>query len=180
MTSPNRGIKVQIGGKAGNLCQVGRTILAAVVDRIRTDPPKYPGKPGTLIQVDPCAQLSDADVSAVLGGGGAKVTPTNLHWCTWRRDSAEIWVWLRLGVDPVRTADETKIQKVDVGVPAVQEADTGSGAKRSVEWSHLALAGSNAEVVNATCIRYDTQQREDACAMARGVAKTLVPKLPKS
>ena len=115
----------------------------------------------------PAAKLREVDARA-------------LHWCTWRRDSAEIWVWLRLGVDPVRTADETKIQKVDVGVPAVQEADTGSGAKRSVEWSHLALAGSNAEVVNATYIRYDTQQREDACAMARGVAKTLVPKLPKS
>src|SRR5262249_37188439 len=124
-TSPARGIKVQIGGKAANMCDIARTILTDVVSKIRTDPPRDQGKPGTLITVDPCAQLSDADVTA-LTGAGAKVSPTNLHWCSWSQDTAEIWVWLRVGVDPAKIADQAKTQKVDVGVSAIQERDTSS------------------------------------------------------
>lgn len=179
-TSPARGIKVQIGGKAKNMCDIGRTVLTAVVDRIRTDPPKYRVKPGSLIPVDPCAQLSDADVTALVGAG-AKIKPTNLHWCSWSVDDAEIWVWLSSGVDPAKVADPAKTQKVDVGgVSAIQEPDTSSGAKCGVEWAHLGLGGSDAEVVNTTFIRYKAQQGEDPCAKAQTIARTLVPKLPRS
>lgn len=179
-TSPNRGIRVQIGGKAKNMCDVGRTVLTAVVNRIRTDPPKYERNPGTLILLDPCAQLSDADVTPALGAG-ATVTATSLHWCTWRKDRAEVWVWLSHGVDPAKSADPAKTQKVDVaGVSAIQEADTGSGVKCSIEWAHLPLSGSFAEVVNVTYSHYEAQQGEDGCAKALPIAKTLVPKLPKS
>jgi len=179
-TSPARGIKVQIGGKASNMCDVGRTVLTAVVNRIRADPPKYQLKPGSLIPVDPCAQLSDADVTGLLGAG-AEVKPTNLHWCSWSLKDAELWVWLSSGVDPAKVADPAKSQKVNVGgVNAIQELDSSSGAKCSIEWAHLGLGGSDAEVVNATFIRSTAQQGEDACAKAATIARTLVPKLPKS
>jgi hypothetical protein len=179
-TSPNRGIKVQTGGKAANMCDIGRTVLAAVVNRIRADPPRYDTKPGSLVPVDPCAQLGDADVTAVLGAG-AKITPTNLHWCDWSLSGAEIWVWFRSGVDPAKSVDAGKTQKVDIaGVSGFQETDTSSGAKCSVEWAHLPLTGSLAEVVNVTFIRYTAQQGEDVCGKAQAIARTLVPKLPKS
>lgn len=178
-TSPDRGIRIQIGGKSSHMCDIGRTILTAVVNRIRTDPPKYPRPPGSLVLLDPCTQLTDAEVTAVLGAGST-IEPTNLHWCSWRLDSAEIWVWLSSGVDPVKTADLTKSRKVDIGVPAIQETDTSDGAKCSVEWAHLPLKGNLAEVVNATFIRYKAQQGEDVCAKAVAIARTLVPKLPRS
>jgi hypothetical protein len=191
-TSPNRGIRVQTGGKAKNMCDIGRTVLTAVVNRIRTDPPRYDRKPGSLIAVDPCAQLGDADVTAVLGAG-AKTTPTNLHWCSWSDNGAEVWVWLSYGVNPAKSVDAAKTQPVDVaGIHAFQELDTSSGASGggpegrgagkaqcSVEWAHLPLTGSFAEVVNVTFIRYTAQQGEDVCAKAQAAAKTLVPKLPK-
>lgn len=179
-SAPARGIKVQIGGKAANMCDVGRTVLTAVVNRIRTDPPKYQRKPGSLILVDPCAQLTEADVTELLGGK-AEVRPTNLHWCSWSLKDAELWVWLSSGVDPAKVADPAKTKKVDIaGVSAIQELDSSSGAKCSIEWAHLGLGGSDAEVVNATFIRSTAQAGEDACAKAGSIARTLVPKLPKS
>ena len=179
--SPARGIKVQIGGKAANMCDVGRTVLTAAVQRIRTDPPKYQLKPGSLVPVDPCAALTEADVTGLLGSG-SEMRPTNLHWCTWSLKDAELWVWLSSGVDPAKVADPAKTKKVDVaGVSAIQEADSSSGgAKCSIEWAHLGLGGSDAEVVNATFIRSTAQPGEDACAKAAVIARTLVPKLPKS
>jgi Protein of unknown function (DUF3558) len=180
-TSPARGIKVQVGGKAANMCDVGRTVLTAVVDRIRTDPPKYQLKPGSLIPVDPCAQLVESDVVGLLGSG-AETKPTNLHWCTWSLKDAQLWVWLSNGVDPAKVADPAKTKQVDVaGVSAIQELDNSSGgAKCSIEWAHLGLGASDAEVVNATFIRSTAQAGGDACAKASAIARTLVPKLPKS
>jgi hypothetical protein len=179
-TSPNRGIKVQTGGKAKNMCDIGRTVLTAVVNRIRDNPPRYDRAQGSLAPVDPCAQLTDAEVTAVLGSG-AKPRPTNLHWCTWGLASAEAWVWLSSGVDPAKSADPAKSRTVDVaGVSAIQSSDPSSPGKCGIEWAHRPLKGSFAEVVNVTFIRYTAQQGEDVCAKAQTLARTLVPKLPKS
>jgi hypothetical protein len=177
-TSPARGIRLQVGGEAEDMCGIGRTVLEAVVERIRTDPPRFDLRPGTLTEVDPCGILSDADVTAVLGDG-AEATPTSLHWCTWNAGGADVWVWLRSGVDPREAADPAGSQEVDVGVPAIQESETSSSAKCDVAWSHLPLEEPFAEVVSVTFVRYTPQQGEDVCAKAQTVAKALVPKLPK-
>jgi hypothetical protein len=181
-TSPNRGIKVQIGGKIENMCDVGRKVLDAVVTRIRTDPPKYREKQGSLVAVDPCALATESELTAALGAG-AKLSPTSLHWCSWSKDGGEVWVWLRDGVDPAKSADAAKTTKVDIGgVSAIQELSTTSGAKCEVAWAHLPATGSLAEVVSISFLRYDTKaapQGEDACAKAQAIAKAVVPKLPK-
>jgi hypothetical protein len=106
--------------------------------------------------------------------------PTNLHWCTWSRDGADVWIWLRSGVDPAKSADPAKTQKVDVGgVSAIQELSTTDSAKCEVAWAHLPLEGSIAEVVSVSFLRYTPKPGEDVCAKARAVATGLVPKLPK-
>jgi hypothetical protein len=179
-TAPNRGIKIQIGGKAENMCDIGRKVLEAVVDRIRRDPPKHEVRTGSLITVDPCELTPSSEIDAVLGKG-SKVEPTSLHWCSWNRDGGEVWVWLRDGVDPAKSVGAEKTTKVDVGVSATQELDTTSGSKCEVAWAHLPTSGSLAEVVSVSFLRYDTKDApgEDPCAKAQTVAKALVPKLPK-
>lgn len=178
-TSPNRGIKIQIGGKAENMCDVGRKVLEAVVNKIRTSPPKYDSRKGSLVEVDPCELTPAADITTVLGPG-AEADPTNLHWCSWTSDGATVWVWLRSGVDPAKSADPAKTQKVDVGgVSATQELTTSGGPQCEVAWAHLPLNGSIAEVVSVTFLRSSPKEGEDACAKAQTIAKGLVPKLPK-
>jgi hypothetical protein len=177
-TSPNRGIKIQVGGKAANLCAVGRTVLDAVVARIRRDPPAYPPSAGTIREVDPCATVPDADLKTALGDG-AKPNPTSLHWCTWGANGADVWVWLRSGVDPAKGADP-KARTVDVaGISATQEAETTPSAKCEVAWAHRSLPDDRAEVVSVTFIRYTPTAGEDVCAKTQAIARSLVPKLPK-
>ncbi len=179
-TSPNRGIKLQVGGKAANLCDIGRTVLKAVVEHIRSDPPAYPTTPGTVREVDPCTTLREPELTAALGGD-PKPVPTSLHWCTWTAGGADVWVWLRSGVDPARTSEAAKAQKVDLGggVTAIQQADTTSSAKCEVAWAQLPQGGDTAEVASVSFIRYAPRQGEDVCARAQGLAKALVPRLPK-
>ena len=178
-TSPNRGVRMQVGGKASNMCDIGTKVLEAVVNKIRSNPPKYDMKSGSLIELDPCTLPSDSDVSTALGGA-AKPEPTSLHWCTWNGGGATLWVWLRSGVDPAKIADPAKTTKVDVGgISATQELDTNS-AKCEVAWSHLPIKGNIAEVVSVQFLRSSAKQGEDMCAKAAAVAKALVPKLPKS
>jgi hypothetical protein len=176
-TSPNRGVKVQVGGKAGNMCDLGAKVLEGVLGKIRNNPPKYDIKPGSLVEVDPCTLPSDSDVSGVMGA--AKSEPTSLHWCSWTGGSATLWVWLRSGVDPAKIADPAKTSKVDVGgISATQELDTNS-TKCEVAWSHLPIKGNIAEVVSVSYLTSSAKQGEDLCAKAATIAKALVPKLPK-
>ncbi|MFL6142245.1 MAG: hypothetical protein ACJ72N_10330 [Labedaea sp.] len=178
-TSPNRGIKIQVGGKAPDLCAVGRTVLGAVVGRIRRDPPAYPATAGTIREVDPCAAVPAADLRTALGAD-AKPNPTSLHWCTWSASGADVWVWLRSGVDPAKGADPAKTKKVDLGgISATQEAENTASAKCEVSWAQLPLRTDFAEVVSVTFIRYTPTAGEDVCAKAQVIARSLVPKLPK-
>jgi hypothetical protein len=180
-TSPDRGIRFQIGGKADNMCDIGTKLLTAVVDRVRADPPKYAAKKGSLVELDPCTLASEADASTVLGGS-AEVSPSTLHWCSWRHSGAEIWLWMRIGVDPAKSADPANAQKVDIGgINATQEASgDSSGPKCEVSWSHLPLDGSFAEVVSVQFLRFgEKKDGEDPCANAQTIAKAVAPKLPK-
>ena len=68
---------------------------------------------------------------------------------------------------------------LDVGVPAILEPDTASGAKCDVSWAHPPLGDDFAEVVSVTFVRYTPQPGEDPCAKAAAVATALVPKLPR-
>jgi hypothetical protein len=161
------------------MCDIGRKVLEAVVNRIRTDPPRYDARKGSLITVDPCTLTPAAEIDSVLGAG-SKVNPTSLHWCSWSRDGGEVWVWLRDGVDPAKSADAGKTTKVDVGgVSAIQELSTSSGAKCEVAWAHLPTRGSLAEVVSVSFLRYSGTEGADVCAKAQAVARALVAKLPK-
>jgi hypothetical protein len=179
-TDPKRGIRFQIGGKADNMCDVGTKLLDAVIRRIRSDAPKYVAKKGSVIELDPCTLASEAEATAQLDGA-AKVVPSSLHWCAWNHSGAEIWVWLRIGVDPAKSADPAKTSKVDInGISAIQELADSSGSKCEVTWSHLPLDGSFAEVVSVQYLRYgDKKAGEDTCAKAQAMAKIVAPKLPK-
>ena len=170
---------MQVGGKAGKMCDIGTKVLEAVLGKIRSNPPKYDAKPGSLIELDPCSLPSESDINTTMGGD-AKAEPTSLHWCTWNSGGATLWVWLRSGVDPAKIADPAKTKKVDVGgVSATQELDSNS-SKCEVAWSHLPIKGNIAEVVSVSYLTSSAKQGEDLCAKAATIAKALVPKLPKS
>jgi hypothetical protein len=179
-TSPNRGIKLQVGGKAANLCDVGRTLLKAIVEHVRSDPPTFKTTPGTIREVDPCTTLRESELIAALGSAPNPV-PTSLHWCSWSASGADVWVWLRSGVDPAKTGDAAKGQKVDLGggITAIQQPDTTSSAKCEVAWAQLPAGGDIAEVASVSFIRYTPQQGEDVCAKAQALAKALVLRLPR-
>ncbi|HEU5470045.1 MAG TPA: DUF3558 family protein [Actinophytocola sp.] len=179
-TSPNRGIRIQVGGQAGaGLCDAGRTVLTAVIDRIRRDPPQARPVKGSLRELDPCGLLTEQELTPALGEG-AGATATSLHWCTWTEDGADVWLWLRDGVDPVTVAEPEKTRKVEVaGISAVQELEEGDTPSCEVSWAHLKLEDTFAEVVAVSFRRYEPKPDEDTCAKAQAVAKALVPKLPR-
>jgi Protein of unknown function (DUF3558) len=178
-TSPAKGIRVQVGGDAPDHCDVGRTVLKAVVTRIRESPPRYSTANGSLVEVDPCGLLGEQEVKAALGAGG-RPSPANLHWCTWHADGADLWVWLRHGADPAAPVDQG-VSKVDIGgMTAYQELETNSSAKCTIEWAHRRLASGMAEVASVSFTRFTPRDGEDVCAKVLPVAQAVVAKLPKT
>jgi hypothetical protein len=176
-TSPNRGIKIQIGGKTEEPCEVGRKVLEAVVNKIRQDPPALELPAGSMAELDPCAITDESVVTTALGGSPS-AEPTNLHWCSWTVNTGYVWVWLRVGVDPKEAADPAKVQQVDLGGVTAYQLLEASGTCK-VEWPHRP-EGIFAEVVTVAFTRTTAQEGEDLCAKAQTIAKAVLPKLPKA
>lgn len=173
-TSPNRGITVQIGGEPADPCEVGRTVLEAVVGKIREDPPALKAPEGSLAEVDPCAITDESVVKTALGSE-APAAPTSLHWCSWTAGSSFVWVWLRIGVDP-KEGDPAKVKQVDIGgVTVYQQVESAGTCK--VEWPHRPEKNL-AEVVTVAFTGTNSTPGEELCGKALPIAKAVLPKLP--
>ena len=174
-TSPNFGITVQASGQNEDLCGAGRTVLTSVVDRIRTDPPRYDLAKGTLTEIDPCTLL-DGDALGDALGGAVEPTYYDLHWCTWSGTGASLGVWLRLGPDPA--AGGTAVD-LGGGITAYQEKTVGAAASCTLEWKHRPSDGDEVEIVALNYDDREATEGEDPCAQTIAVAKALLPALPK-
>ncbi|MCT2585033.1 DUF3558 domain-containing protein [Actinophytocola gossypii] len=174
-TSPNFGITVQASGETGDLCAAGRTLLTGVVDRVRTDPPRYDLAKGTLIEVDPCTLLEGESLGDALGGA---IEPTyyNLHWCSWSGTGASLGVWLRIGPDPAASGTPVDLGG---GITGYQEKTVGATASCSLDWQHRPSDGDDVEIVSLEYDDREPAQGEDPCATTVAVAKKLLPALPK-
>jgi hypothetical protein len=176
-TSPNFGISIQTNGDAEDLCGVGRAVMTDVVERIRDDAPEYDLAKGTLIDVDPCA-LFEGDALAETLGGETESSPFNLHWCNWTGPGAGLGVWLRLGFNPeVSGSGDTQVD-LGGGIKGFQEKTAATSCQ--LEWKHRPFAGDQVEIVTLILDLREAKQGADPCAPIHGIAKTLIPTLPKA
>jgi hypothetical protein len=182
-TTPNIGIKVQIGGDGEDLCGAGKTILTSIVELIREDPPTHDLANGTLVDIDPCATVDPAELAAVTGAA-LDGEPYNVHWCSFTGDDVDVTAWFRTGYDPKESATDAT-QPVDLGggVTGYQElvTDTADSTSCRVEWAHRPLpeGDGQAEVVTVYFDSSAPKAGVDPCAPAQAVAKLYIAALPK-
>lgn len=182
-TTPNIGIKVQTSGDGKDLCEPARTVLTSAVEQIRTDPPTYDLPKGTLVDVDPCAIVDQAELDAA-AGAPLDDEPYNVHWCAFRGEDVNVTAWFRSGYDPKETASD-RVQPIDLGggITGYQElvTNTADGTSCRVEWAHRALpeGEDQAEVVTMYYDNYAPQQGSDPCAPVQALAKLYIAALPK-
>jgi hypothetical protein len=177
-TSPNLGMTVQVGGPTETLCDVGRTVMTSVVERIRTDPPTYDLAKGTLIDLDPCTLLRPDALTEPLGGE-VEPRPFDLNQCSWRSPVANLTVRLLLGYDPGGSGDGSPVD-LGGGITGYQEKTVAAGASCELEWTHRPFAGDDVERVSVTYEKQAAEEGEDPCVAAQAIAKTLVTALPKA
>lgn len=179
-TNPNMGLRVQIGGDAKQeLCDIATTVMVAVVDRIRTDPPEREARSGSLATVDPCALLSSDDLEPALGSD-TTTDPYNLHWCNWNGDGVSASVWFRTGYDPKdSTTDPGTPVDLGGGLTAYQAGSTDGAANCRLEWRHRSGgADGEDEIIEVDVTKSDPPAGDNGCPAAIAMAKLLVPTLP--
>lgn len=180
-TNPNIGIRVQVGGESDDLCKVGNTVLTAVVDLIRNDPPEREKKTGSIADTDPCALLEPAALKTAIGGADTTVSPYTLHWCNWVGDKVTASVWFRTGYDPKdSTSDPGTPVDLGNGLTVYQTVETGGGASCRLEWRHRSTGSDgDDEIIEVDFDNSAPPAGDNGCATAAAVAKLLVPALPK-
>ncbi|MQA08086.1 MAG: DUF3558 domain-containing protein [Pseudonocardiaceae bacterium] len=181
-SEPPMGIQLQVSYESGDACRVGTTVGSSVIQRLRSDPPRYPRPRGTLVGQDPCAVLDKRAVAGVIGDG-ADTMLGGLHRCTWSAQSTSLTVDLRRGVPAEKRSGED-VERVDLdGVPAFQESKTDSSyARCKLTWTHRKAPGNDpaaAEVVSIEYSRYSDETGGDPCAKLRGAVTTAIAALPK-
>lgn len=184
-SSPNFGIRAQIGGDTESsddrdLCAIGRTLLTAVVDLVRTDPPEREKETGSIAETDPCALLEPAALKSAIGGADTTVSPYTLHWCNWIGDKVTVGVWFRTGYDPKDSSDPGTPVDLGNGLTVYQTAETGDGASCRLEWRHRSTGSDgDDEIIEVDFDNSAPPAGDNGCATAAEIAKLLVPALPK-
>jgi hypothetical protein len=176
-TEPDVGITIQAGGDSKDLCEAGHTVMAAVVDRVHSDPPTYSTPRGTLVELDPCEVVDDAALRTVLGDGVGDGEPYNLHWCNWHGSAANLGVWLRVGYDPTKT-DVGKPVALGGGTTGYKRASTAASCE--VQWAHRPFDGDDTEIAHVFYDKLKPVKGEDPCVPALKFAKSLNSTLPRA
>lgn len=180
-TNPNVGVRVQIGGDGDDLCKTGSTLLTAVVNLIRDDPPQRDKATGSIATSDPCALLDASALKTTLGGAETTAAPYTLHWCNWVGDKVSVGVWFRTGYDPKDdSVDPGQPADLGNGVTVYQTADTTNGASCRLEWRHRSTGEDGAdEIIEVDYDNSAPPAGDNGCGTAIAVAKQLIPALPK-
>jgi Protein of unknown function (DUF3558) len=176
-TSPNLGIVVQVGGGGEKLCDVGRTVMTSVIERIRADAPRYDLAKGSLADIEPCTLFKPETLTEPLAGE-VEQRPFDLHQCNWTSQAASLNVRLRIGYDPGAGSGGSPVD-LGGGITAYQEKTVSATASCDLDWKHRPFAGDDVEIVSVDFEKQSAAEGEDPCVAAHAIARTLISTLPK-
>ncbi|MEC3981221.1 DUF3558 domain-containing protein [Amycolatopsis sp. H20-H5] len=173
----NVGISFEITYVGGDPCQVGRSLLAPTLKKIRETPVKYPAAKGSLLALDPCAIADDATVNSL--APSAKASPVTLHDCQWTGNPVGLTVAFHKGQPPI---EGDGYSKVDLdGVTGFQKLTSTTSAECTVEWQQRPWQDDQVEISRVTYSNRDANKAtDDPCGKAAKLAKNVVAKLPKA
>ncbi|WP_197289033.1 DUF3558 family protein [Nocardia sp. NRRL S-836] len=178
---PPQAVRVQIGtGTDGaEPCDPGRKIAEGVVRKLKGNPQRYNPPKGSPVEVDPCAVVEKADLVNPLGTT-PRAQSFGLHACSWSGQSAQLQLDFKTMRIPNDLRFNDKQTELDLGgvkgyavfkdgpfptcdLVVVRTRDSsGSG-----EVAQFSAAGSK-------------EKEFDRCQVAAGLAKAVLPKLPKA
>ncbi|WP_232212802.1 hypothetical protein [Saccharomonospora saliphila] len=162
----------------GDSCGTATSVLAGVVERLRTDPPSAEQPEGSLREADPCGVVSD-DVRASVFDGESTARPAGLHVCALGEGRATLRVTFRVGF-PIQDAPEDG-ERITLagGATAVREPGTTETAECDVRWQHRGIDEYEAELVGLSYYDYsEAADTASACAHVTRVAEDVMTTLP--
>jgi hypothetical protein len=178
--APDRGITVRVVGEgAAPLCAASAKLMDLTIKRLASDPPRYDIPAGSLVGLDPCADLDDDTAASVLGSTPKK-TPNGIRICILEGKDVDVYVRHDIGEDPFTYYSSNKPTKVDLTDKvkgAAQFKDSVEPNKCQIEWVHRKLTGNRTENVNVSFERQPPQQGEDPCAKILPAAKAIATKV---
>ncbi|TDP97626.1 hypothetical protein [Labedaea rhizosphaerae] len=181
---PDRSITLQVHWDGGDACDLGKKLLESVVKNIKAGSSLYRVAQGNLVNLDPCASLSDSEATSVLAGSAKPDDEADPHDCNWSAESGgeTVRVHYLLGPDPSSVATESpKPVKVN-SVDGISEKDS-SGDGCTVSWKHKPVTGDNPDVdpswFEVVEVAVDGKPGgKDSCEAALTAAKLVQSKLP--
>lgn len=160
-------------------CAVARDITTAMINHIRTDPPKRQHPPGSVGLIDPCDTV-DAPTAAAAVGPSARKTRVTLYNCRWDAGPLELSVAFDVGDARVPFRGQATPQPIDLGGVAGYEVMSD---QRSCEvgWNERPAAGAphQFEVVYVDFGTLGQQPLDDTCAKTLAAARSVLTKVPK-
>lgn len=176
-SDPQLGIVVEADDKS-DACHYGQLLAQAVINRIRTNPPKR-NNTGSLAALDPCAMVDDATVAAAVGAGADK-SYEDLYKCDWQGGQTDLSVEFTVGEDPKTDNSLGNPTPVTVaGITAYQVYSTDVFPSCTISWLTRSTGDGSGEIVH---VEFDNVQNitVDVCAKAVAVATVVGPKVPKN
>lgn len=175
---PGRGIVAQINYPGGDPCRAGRTVLQNVVQRLHSDPPKFPAAPGSLVPVDPCAVVDEAVANEMTKGKANRTSSSGLHSCAIGSGAPTLFVSFRTGVAPSEGEDS---KPVDIGgVGGFVEQSTTDSSRCSASWLHRPTGEGEGELASVDYSDVNADAATDnPCDKALKVATNIKNTLPQ-
>lgn len=157
-TTDGDGIDIDVNSTDGDSCAAATAVTTAIAERVTAEPVFVTPAAGSLIAVDPCSLVGVAQIG--------------IHECyqpAWR-------VRLGLGNRPDRSA--ALIPYPVAGITAYERAATAGGSTCEVQFMHREAGDGAAELVRVIFDESDDVDHRTACARAKDVLATMIPKLP--
>jgi hypothetical protein len=166
------GVSVQLNDVA-NPCTAARKVTTAIINRIRTNPPKRANLSGSLAMIDPCTTVDDTTAASAVSGTAQKSQP-GFYECDWENGVRQLSVAFSIGSDPKDGAEG----QVDLGGVTGYQQNTAGGCE--IKWVTRSSGSDefDSEIVDVT-FKYLTQAQGDTCPRTLAAAKVVATKVPK-
>jgi hypothetical protein len=180
--NPPQAVRVQIGtGTDGaEPCEPGRKVAEGVVRKLKGNPQRYSPPKGSPVEVDPCAVVEKADLATTLGAS-PRSQPFGLHACSWSGQSAQMQLEFRTMRIPNDLKFNDKQTEADLGGGVKGYAVFKDGPFPTCDLTVVRTRDSNSNGEVAQFTAAGSKEKEfDRCQAAAGLAKAVLPKLPKA
>ncbi len=180
--NPPQAVRVQIGtGTDGaEPCEPGRKIAEGAIRKLKGNPQRYSPPKGSPVEVDPCAVVEKADLTTPLGAS-PRSQPFGLHTCSWSGQSAQVQLEFKTMRIPSDLKFNDKQTEVDLGGAVKGYAVFRDGPFPTCEITVVRTKDSNSNGEVAQFTAAGSKEKEfDRCQVAAGLAKAVLPKLPKA